>query len=113
MERPEIIYLQEPIVLSDVKVQHSYEGLAYLIEHYQHILAFPVNEQKIKSEHRQHIEKLIKTYNFHRQLYEHERAPATNVPPVHVPTDHENDKSEKEVPTDLEPLHAHGNVSPG
>lgn len=113
MGRPEIVYLTEPIELSGVKIHHSYDGLAYLIDHYQHILSFPVNEQKIKGEHRQHIETLIKTYNFHRQLYEHERASQTNVPSMVVPTDQANDNTKEEVPSNVEQLHPSGDGATG
>ncbi len=102
MGRPEMVYLTEPIELGGVKIHHSYDGLAYLIDHYQHILSFPVNEQKIKSEHRQHIENLIKNYTFHRQLYEHERASQTNVLPMVVPANQTDDNPKEEVSEDVD-----------
>jgi len=98
MDRPDRVYLQEPIELAGIIVQHTYEGLLYMIDHYTQVLAMPLSEQQLKYEHRQYIQKLIDNYNIHLQLYEHDRGPKTVPTPEHLPANQADDPREEEVP---------------
>lgn len=109
MQRPEKIYLDEPITISGTKVGHTESGLKYLIDHMQHVLSFPVNEAKIKAADRQHIEKLIATYTFHLQVYEHERTTKTPVQLIDVQENKTNDQRKEDVSECVAQLHDHGN----
>jgi len=113
MERPEKIYLTEPIILAGIKVQHTYAGLIYMVDHYKTILAQPLTPQQLKDEHRQYIEKLIENYNIHLQLYEHERANETSLSPVSLPPVPDADRQQEEVPDSMAGIHDNGNASPG
>jgi hypothetical protein len=97
MGRPEKVYLEDPITISGTKVNHTEAGLKYLIDHYRHMLSFPINEAKLKATDRQHIEKLIDNYTFHLQLYDHDkngRSEANRTPDV-LSDHNENDQREK------------------
>ncbi|HMG90744.1 MAG TPA: hypothetical protein VK589_11815 [Chryseolinea sp.] len=109
MHRPEKVYLDEPITISETKVNHTEAGLKYLIDHYKQMLSFQINEAKIKSADRQHYVKLIDTYTFHLQLYEHERAPKIDVQPDHLYENNSDDQREKEAQRTLAELHNNGN----
>jgi hypothetical protein len=67
--RPEKIYLDEPIILHGIKVRHTYEGLIYLIKHYEHILA-TATEKQLDDTARAHCAWLINNMQQHKQLYE-------------------------------------------
>lgn len=113
MERPEKVYLSEPIEINGIKVQHTRAGLVYMIDHYTTILAQPLTDQQLKDEHRQYIAKLIDNYTIHLQLYEHERSPKTIAAPVDLPATETNDQREEEVPYVLGALHDNGNGKAG
>ncbi|HTJ52602.1 MAG TPA: hypothetical protein VL443_24270 [Cyclobacteriaceae bacterium] len=66
MIRPEIIYLEEPILIAGIKILHSREGLVYLIDHYKCLLKQDV---KRLPEITQHMELLIKNWEIHLELY--------------------------------------------
>lgn len=63
------IYLDEPVTLYGIKVGHTYEGLKYLIKHYEHILKISTPAQ-LGDKERQHIAWLIDNYKQHIELYE-------------------------------------------
>ncbi len=67
MKRPEIIYLQESIIIEGVEIGHTKEGLQYLIDHYTKVLSVHVNENVRSKETSTHMESLIE--NWKRQLH--------------------------------------------
>lgn len=70
MNRPEIIYLPEPITIEGIQVHHTLAGLNYLIDHYQTVLNIATPKQ-MSNECRTHIEQtLIINFKLHIVLYE-------------------------------------------
>lgn len=58
MNRPEVIYLEQPYMLGNVEIRHTLEGLRYLVDHYETILkVYPPT--KLNAKARQHIEETI------------------------------------------------------
>lgn len=57
MQRPEVIYLDTPYTLDGIEIRHTLEGLRYLVDHYETILAkYP---HKMDNKAKQHIEETI------------------------------------------------------
>lgn len=72
MERPEKIYLTQPIKVLGIEVKHTEEGLRYLVDHFSHCLAISTAKQISKPD-REHAQKIITQYKQHIDLYEQER----------------------------------------
>lgn len=68
MERPDKVYLPNPIMLAgDIRVSHTAQGCQYKIEHYKHILATATKKQLTDAD-RQHVQKTIENFAQHLQL---------------------------------------------
>jgi hypothetical protein len=67
MNRPENIYLTDPVLIAGIKVGHTEQGLRYLIDHYRCLLKL---EYKRTPEEIAHMEFLIKNWEIHLKLYE-------------------------------------------
>lgn len=68
MDRPEKIYLDEPILLHGIEVRHTKAGLEYLIEHFNHMLEIGTDKQ-LNDEGRKHYINRIEQYTQHLELY--------------------------------------------
>lgn len=66
MQRPEIVYLDTPVVISGIAIRYSYEGCKYLIEHWTAILEITDDKKTDKA----HIRKLIEQWHQYIELYE-------------------------------------------
>lgn len=75
MERPEKIYLDEPVELYGIRVGHTYQGLKYLVHHYTHVMQHATKAQ-LNDADRQHCQKMITNMQLHLQLYEKQMAEA-------------------------------------
>lgn len=70
------VYLDEPVVINDVEVRHTKEGLIYLIDHYEHILKISTPKQ-LDDKARQHIKEwLLPNLQYHLKLYENKNTDA-------------------------------------
>lgn len=74
--RPPVVYLDSPISLHGIEVRLTKEGLKYMIDHWETVLAIATPEQMSKDV-RQHIEKTIANYKIHLELYERAETPQT------------------------------------
>lgn len=63
------IYLDEKIKINGVDIGHTYEGLKYLIDHYEHILKISTPQQ-MDDQARQHCTKVIENLKIRKTLYE-------------------------------------------
>jgi hypothetical protein len=69
MDRPEKIYLDEPIKLHGIEINHTKAGLEYLIEHFSTMLLVYENHKGISDEVKKHYIKKIEQYQQHIELY--------------------------------------------
>ncbi|MEJ0030904.1 MAG: hypothetical protein WDO15_11265 [Bacteroidota bacterium] len=69
MNRPEKIYLDEPIIINGVEIRHTLDGLLYLVDHMTHCLAIASNAQ-INHSDREHAKLMIDKYKRQIQIYE-------------------------------------------
>lgn len=76
VNRPEKIYLDEPITLHGIKVGHTHAGLKYLIDHYTTTMNNATDTQ-LTTDNRQHCQKMIDNMRIHLELYERELNPKT------------------------------------
>jgi hypothetical protein len=61
-------YLDDPVVINDVEIRHTREGLIYLIDHYEHILTY--HSKKLDEKALKHIKEwLIPNLQYHLKLY--------------------------------------------
>jgi hypothetical protein len=65
MERPENVYLPEPITLHGMPVRYTAEGARYLKEHWQHVY----NTVPDKLTDKAQILRMIEVYNQTLELY--------------------------------------------
>ena len=70
MQRPEIVYLDVPVVIHGITIRYSYEGCKYLIEHWTAILEITDDKRTDKA----HIRWLIEQWQQYIQLYEKQNA---------------------------------------
>lgn len=70
MQRPKIVYLDEPVKIGGINVKYSYEGCKYLIEHWSAILEITDDKRTDKA----HVRKLIEQWEQYVQLYEQHNA---------------------------------------
>lgn len=75
--RPPVVYLDSPIVLHGIEVRLTKEGLKYMIDHWETVLAI-ATPQQMSNDVRQHIEKTIANYKIHLELYERNQQPETS-----------------------------------
>lgn len=68
-KRPAKIYLDEKIKINGIEVGHTYEGLKYLIHHYEHLLTI-ATAQQMNDKARTDCAKLIENLKIHKELYE-------------------------------------------
>lgn len=66
MQRPEVVYLENPVVISDITIRYSYEGCKYLIEHWTAVLEITDDKRTDKA----HIRWLIEQWGQYIELYE-------------------------------------------
>jgi hypothetical protein len=69
LNRPEKIYLDDPIFIEGTEINHTLPGLRYLVSHYEGILKNSSRGQ-LGDKERQHIEKMIVGYKLRIELYE-------------------------------------------
>lgn len=73
MERPEIVYLQEPIIINGMPVRYSREGARYLKEHWEEVMKVMPDNRCDKA----HIRIMIENYNQTLELYATQTTPHT------------------------------------
>jgi hypothetical protein len=74
------IYLDEPITLYGIRVGHTYEGLKYLIDHYEHMLSI-ARPNQMDDKARAHCQWLIENLKQHLQLYERHQTDTAGTEP--------------------------------
>lgn len=71
--RPVIVYLENPVVINGFTIRHTKDGLKYLIDHYEQMLAKTVSE-KVRSKDVADLMQLrITEWKYHLTLYETQR----------------------------------------
>lgn len=69
MTRPEVVYLETPIIIQGIAIRYTEAGCKYLIEHWQAILEITDDKRTDKA----HIRKLIEQWNQYLELYQKQR----------------------------------------
>jgi hypothetical protein len=65
MERPAVIYLEQPIVINGMPVRYSREGARYLKEHWEQVMQIMPDNKCDKA----HIKIMLENYNQTLELY--------------------------------------------
>lgn len=68
MDRPENIWLPEPLVIGTTKITRTLPGLQYYLHHWQHVQATAAN--KLDKAAQQHLQKVIDNLQLHITLTE-------------------------------------------
>lgn len=68
-KRPAKIYLDQKLKINGIEVGHTYEGVIYLIHHYEHLLTI-ATPQQMNDKARTDCAKLIENLKIHKELYE-------------------------------------------
>ena len=72
LDRPSIVYLDEPITIHGIEIKHTEAGLRYLVEHIGHCVKISTPQQ-MDQKARDHARDRITQYNQHIELYERQR----------------------------------------
>lgn len=72
LERPTIVYLDEPITIHGIEIKHTEAGLRYLVEHIAHCVSISTDKQMDLAA-REHARGRVDQYKQHIQLYERQR----------------------------------------
>jgi hypothetical protein len=68
MDRPEQIWLPEPVIIHGIKVSRTLQGLKYYLHHWQHVQA--TAGSKLDQAAKQHLQLVIDNLKIHLELTE-------------------------------------------
>lgn len=67
--RPDVVYLQEPLVLFGITIRYSEDGCRYLLQHWQAVMQITDDKRTDKA----HIRMLLENWKQYLELYERSR----------------------------------------
>lgn len=68
MDRPEKIYLDQPIEIGSIKITRTLAGINYYLHHWRHVQATVGN--RLDGEGKKHLQLVIDNLEIHKQLME-------------------------------------------